>query len=73
MTLSESCYQAILTYLELISNSINTFQTQSYYQTIVNTFLRFEWTLEQTKNSHTENSQLKVLTYTHETDNFAIK
>ena len=57
MTLSESYYQTILTYSELISNSIHT--STSYYQIIVNT-LDFEWTLEQTKISQAEYSQIKV-------------
>ena len=36
--LSESYYQTILTYSELISNSFTL--SQSYYQTAVNTFLK---------------------------------
>ena len=57
MTLSESYYQTIFTYSELISNSIHT--STSYYQIIVTT-LDFEWTLEQTNISQAEYSQIKV-------------
>ena len=34
--------------------------SKSYYQTIVNTLREFQWTLEQTENSQSENSRVKV-------------
>ena len=58
MTLSESYCQTILTYSKFISNSIHTFT-----ELLPNNskhLREFEWTLEQTKNSQTENSLLKV-------------
>ena len=58
LTLSESYYQTILTYSELISSIIYTFT-----ELLTNNskhFREFQWTLAQTENSKTENSQVKV-------------
>ena len=58
LTFLESYYQTRLTYAELIWSSIHTL-SQSYYQTIVNTFWEFEWLLELTESSQTGNSKVK--------------
>ena len=59
MTLSESYYQTKLTYSALKSSSIHTF-TQLLPNNNRHFFWESEWTLEQTKHSQTENSQLKM-------------
>ena len=59
MTLSESYYQTILTYSEPISNSIHTF-TELLPNNSKNFFESLNGHLKKTKNSQTENSQLKV-------------
>ena len=59
LTFSKSYYQIIVAYSEVMSSSIHTF-TELLPNNFKHFFEIFEWTLEQTKNSQTENSQVKV-------------
>ena len=59
MTLSESYYQTILIYSELISNSIYTV-TELLPNNSKHFFGSLNGHLNKTKNSQSENSQLKV-------------
>ena len=74
LTLWESFYQAMLTYLELISNIIHTFTELFSNSSIANTFLRIsmDTCTDRTFLKRRSPSKSEKLVCTHEADNFAI-